>query len=59
MGGQVAKHWAVADYLNGKEPALCFLMDQAMKASRGKANPNLVMDLLKARLAAWRSDLCP
>jgi len=39
-----------ADYRAGKEAALNFLKGQVMKATRGKANPNLVTDLLVARL---------
>lgn len=41
---------AVADYLKGKETAIKFLIGQVMKASRGRANPAMVQDLLKARL---------
>jgi aspartyl-tRNA(Asn)/glutamyl-tRNA(Gln) amidotransferase subunit B len=40
----------VADYRAGKETALNFLKGQVMKATRGKANPNVVTDLLTARL---------
>ena len=35
------------DYGKGKEAALNFLKGQVMKASRGKANPQMVGDLLK------------
>ena len=35
------------DYRKGKEAALNFLKGQVMKASRGKANPQMVGDLLK------------
>ena len=41
----------VEDYLNGKDSALQFLMGQVMKKSRGKANPPMVLDLLKQKLA--------
>ena len=41
---------AVADYKTGKEQALKFLVGQVMKASRGRANPNLVSELLKKKL---------
>jgi aspartyl-tRNA(Asn)/glutamyl-tRNA(Gln) amidotransferase subunit B len=41
---------AVADYKAGKETALKFLVGQVMKATRGRANPNLVNELLKKRL---------
>jgi aspartyl-tRNA(Asn)/glutamyl-tRNA(Gln) amidotransferase subunit B len=36
----------VDDFRNGKETALNFLKGQVMKASRGKANPQMVGDLL-------------
>ncbi len=39
-----------ADYRNGKQQALGFLMGQIMKASQGKANPKAVNELLKAEL---------
>ena len=42
----------VADYLNGKETALRFLVGQVMKATRGKANPQLATAVLKERLEA-------
>ena len=41
---------AVKDYKAGKENALMFLVGQVMKASKGKANPNLVNELLKKKL---------
>jgi len=41
---------AVADFKGGKEQALRFLMGQVMKATRGKANPRLVSELLRAKL---------
>ncbi len=41
----------VADYLGGKVGAIRFLVGQVMKATRGKANPALVGELLKRRLA--------
>jgi aspartyl-tRNA(Asn)/glutamyl-tRNA(Gln) amidotransferase subunit B len=40
----------VADYHAGKETALNFLKGQVMKATRGKANPAVVTDLLVAAL---------
>lgn len=43
---------AVEDYLGGKEAALQSLMGQMMKATRGKANPKMVIDLLKEILDA-------
>ncbi|MBM7867629.1 Asp-tRNA(Asn)/Glu-tRNA(Gln) amidotransferase subunit GatB [Heliomicrobium gestii] len=41
----------VADYKAGKEKAMGFLVGQAMKATKGKANPGLVNKLLKEELA--------
>jgi len=41
---------AVADYKAGKAPALTFLVGQVMKATRGRANPKLVNELLKKKL---------
>jgi aspartyl-tRNA(Asn)/glutamyl-tRNA(Gln) amidotransferase subunit B len=41
---------SVADVSAGKPQALGFLVGQVMKTSRGKANPGVVNDLLKARL---------
>ena len=41
----------VAEYLGGKEPVLRFLVGQVMKATRGKANPHLVNELLKQKLS--------
>ncbi|MBC8262959.1 MAG: Asp-tRNA(Asn)/Glu-tRNA(Gln) amidotransferase subunit GatB [Anaerolineales bacterium] len=40
----------VADYLEGKEAVLRFLVGQVMKATRGKANPKLVNRLLRESL---------
>ena len=44
----------VADYLDGKEAALQFLVGQVMKATRGKANPQLVPELLREKLESMR-----
>ena len=41
---------AVADFKAGKESALKFLVEQVMKATRGRANPQLVNELMKAKL---------
>jgi len=41
---------AVADYRDGKEQALKFLVGQVMKATRGRANPKLVNEILKKKL---------
>ena len=45
-----ANEKAVADYKGGKTNILGFLTGQVMKASRGKANPALVTELLKKKL---------
>ena len=44
----------VADYVSGKETALQYLVGQVMKITRGKANPQLVTQLLKEKLGAMR-----
>ncbi len=41
---------SVADYRSGKEKAVGFLVGQAMKATKGKANPGMVNQLLKELL---------
>lgn len=41
----------VAEYKSGKEKMFGFFVGQAMKASKGSANPNKINDLLKERLA--------
>ena len=44
---------SVIDYKNGKDRAIGFLVGQTMKASKGKANPQivnkLIMEMLKKR----------
>jgi aspartyl-tRNA(Asn)/glutamyl-tRNA(Gln) amidotransferase subunit B len=42
---------AVADYRAGKATAINFLKGQVMKATRGKANPAVVEDLLRQQLS--------
>jgi len=42
---------AVADFKQGKETALKFLVGQVMKATRGQANPQMVNELLRRMLA--------
>lgn len=42
----------VAQFRAGKDKAFNALVGQIMKASKGKANPQQVNDLLRARLAA-------
>ena len=41
---------SVEDYRNGKERALKFLVGQIMKETKGKANPQLVNEILKKKL---------
>jgi aspartyl-tRNA(Asn)/glutamyl-tRNA(Gln) amidotransferase subunit B len=41
---------AVTDFRAGKETAIKFLVGQVMKATRGRANPQMVNDLLKKKL---------
>lgn len=43
---------SVADYKAGKVAALNFLKGQVMKLSKGKANPNLVGEILERKLKA-------
>ena len=51
--GQViaANSQAVADFKQGKENALKFLVGQVMKATKGQANPQMVNELLRRMLA--------
>ncbi len=42
----------VEDFMNGKDSALMFLVGQVMKKTRGKANPAMVNEVLRKRLAA-------
>ncbi|MFH1665281.1 MAG: Asp-tRNA(Asn)/Glu-tRNA(Gln) amidotransferase subunit GatB [Candidatus Omnitrophota bacterium] len=39
-----------ADYRNGKDNALSFLVGQVMKETKGKANPKLVNEMLRKKL---------
>ena len=41
----------VAEYRSGKEKAFNFFVGQAMKATKGKANPSQVNEILKKKLA--------
>ncbi len=41
---------AVADFKAGKAPALQFLVGQVMRATKGRANPRVVNELLKQKL---------
>ena len=42
---------SVADYKGGKDKALTFLVGQAMKATRGKANPQMLNTMFKEELS--------
>ncbi|HSB77643.1 MAG TPA: Asp-tRNA(Asn)/Glu-tRNA(Gln) amidotransferase subunit GatB [Candidatus Methylomirabilis sp.] len=53
IAGVLAGHpGPVAEYNAGKENAFNFLIGQVMKATKGKANPKLVNELLKKTLQA-------
>lgn len=41
---------SVSDYLNGKDRAIGYLVGQTMKETKGKANPELVKEILKKSL---------
>ena len=43
---------AVVDFRAGKQQALTFLVGQVMKATKGRANPKLVSEILKQNLEA-------
>jgi len=43
---------AVLDYKNGNEATLQFLMGQVMKLTKGKAEPSVLISLLKTRLSS-------
>ncbi|MCC7486702.1 MAG: Asp-tRNA(Asn)/Glu-tRNA(Gln) amidotransferase subunit GatB [Burkholderiales bacterium] len=43
----------VADYRAGKDKAFHSLVGQVMKATRGKANPQQVNEILRRKLASW------
>ena len=42
----------VAEYRSGKDRLFGFFVGQVMKASKGKANPQAVNEILKSKLAA-------
>ncbi|CCK79310.1 Asp-tRNA(Asn)/Glu-tRNA(Gln) amidotransferase subunit GatB [Desulfobacula toluolica] len=42
---------AVTNYKNGNKKSMGFLVGQAMKVSKGKANPKLVQEMIKEQLA--------
>jgi aspartyl-tRNA(Asn)/glutamyl-tRNA(Gln) amidotransferase subunit B len=41
---------SIIDYKNGKDRALGFLVGQVMKATKGKANPQMVNKMVKRKL---------
>ena len=41
---------AIADYASGKQQALTFIIGQVMKATRGRANPGLVREIIMQEL---------
>jgi len=41
---------AVSDYASGKQQALTFIIGQAMKATRGRANPGMVREIIMQEL---------
>jgi aspartyl-tRNA(Asn)/glutamyl-tRNA(Gln) amidotransferase subunit B len=45
----------VSKYLEGKEQIIGWMIGQVMKATRGKANPQIVRELLQTQLEARRS----
>jgi aspartyl-tRNA(Asn)/glutamyl-tRNA(Gln) amidotransferase subunit B len=45
-----ANQESVDDYKAGKENAIKYLMGQVMKETKGKANPQMVMEILKEKL---------
>jgi aspartyl-tRNA(Asn)/glutamyl-tRNA(Gln) amidotransferase subunit B len=48
----IAKHPSqVAEFKSGKERVLGFLVGQVMKATGGKANPQVVQEVLRTALA--------
>ena len=44
----------VEEYLGGKDKVLGFFVGQIMKESKGKANPGIVNEILKAKLESFR-----
>jgi aspartyl-tRNA(Asn)/glutamyl-tRNA(Gln) amidotransferase subunit B len=47
-----ANQKSVDEFRSGKEKAFNALVGQVMKATRGKANPQQVNDLLRSKLAS-------
>jgi len=42
---------AIEDYGKGNKSALSFLVGQTMKTTKGKANPKILIDIFKEKLA--------
>jgi aspartyl-tRNA(Asn)/glutamyl-tRNA(Gln) amidotransferase subunit B len=42
---------SVEDYQKGKENAIKFLMGQVMKETKGKANPQIAVEILRKKLS--------
>jgi aspartyl-tRNA(Asn)/glutamyl-tRNA(Gln) amidotransferase subunit B len=40
-----------ADFRGGKESSIMFLVGQAMRKSKGKANPKIIQEIIKRRLS--------
>ncbi len=49
-----ANEEAVADYLNGKDGAMRYLIGQVMRITKGKANPQVASKLVKEKLESRR-----
>jgi aspartyl-tRNA(Asn)/glutamyl-tRNA(Gln) amidotransferase subunit B len=54
---QIIKNYSIEvnDYLNGKETIANWLFGQAMRAAHGKANPQVLKDILEKELSTLRS----
>jgi aspartyl-tRNA(Asn)/glutamyl-tRNA(Gln) amidotransferase subunit B len=46
---------SVKDYHSGKEKALNFMVGQVMRYTKGRAQPDLVLDLLKEKMDKWKN----
>ena len=44
----------IDEFLSGKEKVIGFFVGQIMKEMKGKANPQIVNDLLKSKLESFR-----
>jgi aspartyl-tRNA(Asn)/glutamyl-tRNA(Gln) amidotransferase subunit B len=42
---------SIIDYKNGKDKAFAFLVGQVMKLTKGTASPDLVNQMIKAKIA--------